>query len=304
MLAIDILSPCFEFIKKRFFPINKSYWLKLGFVSLISTRSGVNTQIGRGINSFSKFGNFIKKYWVFLLGISGIGLVLGFLWNIVQNTFLFIFLDSILKGKVKIKKGFGKHVKKGVSLFYFQLLIGLAFLLLISIIALPAIIVYFSGNTPSGIATVLYIIVAVLVFFLMLMTVICINLLVYYLVIYEMYISNLKFKPALRNTIDLCKKEYKEVLMFILFKVLISIGAGVTIILILIPVLIIFMIIAGIFAVPLILVGNLVIGLIIGLPIAIILFLVFIYTMAVVNVPVTGYLQYYSYRFMKEVKKL
>ena len=135
--ATDIIEDSFNRTREALFkPFNLKKWLKLGFVSFMGARQGNlnNFRLDNSFNKVSNISNFIKKWWAPLLGF---GVMIGVIWSVLQSIFYFVFIDSIVKNKVEIKKSFKKNGYVGISLFLFRLTIGMIFLTIIGLLSLP-----------------------------------------------------------------------------------------------------------------------------------------------------------------------
>jgi uncharacterized Tic20 family protein len=146
-----ILPTAIQSSKKLLFPFNLRYWLKLGFVSLLSTYgqgtairfnynfsgssdlnkglSGNETAItGKVISNFSNF-NIITGF--IALGIFMFSIFM-LIWNYLTSIFTFIFIDVLANKNYTIKESMRKNSYKGMSLFFFKVIMFFVFLIIVS----------------------------------------------------------------------------------------------------------------------------------------------------------------------------
>jgi len=320
--ATDILGKCVDETKKLFFPVRIKYWLRMGFISLFSGRSG-GGRGGNGYNSsnsggpnedFSAFFNnlkteatsFFTQYGVFI----GVGIF--FLWLIslffvyLNSVFTFVFIDGIVKKDITIKKGWKDNKKQGVSLFALRFVLGLVVLLLFLLIASPVLFYLFTGNISNFNFWLL--IPMILLFILLILVLAIFWFLVYDFVVPIMYFKKKSFFSAWNYFKKIAKKKKLEIFIYWLMKIALSIGIGIISIFLFIPLFIILLIIA----IPFVLIGvglylliNLLgqaAAILTVIPYGIIVVFLFIYLISVVYVPFKAFMTKYSLEMVKKLE--
>lgn len=310
-LATDLIDDSFKKTKQRFLPFSKE-WFKLGLVSLLSSSGG-------GGGNFSNISNvsdlpgvkdFVKNNLGFILTGAGIATLVGLLWRIITLTFTFIFIDSVITSKTRIKEGFKKHINKGVSVFLLLLLIGLGNLILLGLVSLPILIPLIKNfqNLSIDHFSIPYIIFFAVFFVLDIIVFGLINWFIGNLVIYDMYRKNNFVIDSMKRGLYLLKNDFVEVLVFFLMKIVLGIGAGLIIMLVFFILLIPFGLIGVIFVILfvwLIAAGSVatLLWIIPAIIIGLILLLLFSYTLNVAVLPVNGFFINYTYNFVNELSK-
>ena len=249
--AFSLFTPAFDRMQKILFPIDFRYWFKLGFVSAFS----VGGSLGGGGGGRSSFpgsmpistnsttrnitGNAISNYsekgilWGILGALALLASIVLLILTFISSIFSFIFIDALVKKKFTIRDGWKKHYSKGVSFFWFRILVGFISLAVTVIIFLPFIISLFRAGfvdyftqtsllsifidlLPSFIVFILW--WAVLSFFLML---------VYDFAIMEQYFHAQSTKSALQKILRSVKHQKGETAVYTLAKIVFKIGTGI-----------------------------------------------------------------------------
>ena len=134
------------------------------------------------------------------------------------------------------------------------------------------------------------------------------NFFVYNFVIIDMYHRDTRFMNAFSKMFKIVKKEWVECLIYFLLQIAFGIASAMLMFFALIILIILFLVVAGIFVVFFIVLAKInsflmILSIVIGGLLAILFLLFFIYTMAVVTVPVPSFFLYYSYLMVTELKK-
>lgn len=312
-IATDIISDSIQETKKTFFPIDKKFWLKIGLVSLLDHRGSSNFNF-RGTRmanpgEFTKFTTFIKTHIGLILGISSGVIILSLLFSIISFTFNFVFLESLFSRRVLIKKYFNKFVRKGLSLFWLNLVLNAANLVFLLILGMPLIIPLIKnwGSLSWSQFSIPYLIFFVIIFILDLIIFVLIDFVINNFIVVDMYTRNTTSFQSLNKMLKLIKIEFFESFIYLLMKIVLGIATAIISLVVGLISLLAIVIIGIILALILYLIylglpQAKIILIIIGIIIAILLMLILIYAIAVILSPIEGFYYTYSYKFFKELK--
>lgn len=303
--AIDLINPCLNKTKNRFFPIKVKEWFKLGLVYLLSNKGGGGGFSGVNFN-VPGTGEFVRRNIGIILGVGGIFAILGLLWRIISLTFSFVFIDEVVSRKNEILKGFKTHFRKGFSVFLFTLAVTIINLLIIGLLALPLIypLIENIGNLSLEMINIPY---AILFALIVIVNIIFISILFWIvnnLVIYDMFRKNKLVLESLGRSLFLIKNNFLEVFLFLLFRFLLGIVAGIISLFAALILLIPFALVGVILAIPFIMLGFTgameisILLMVIGAIVGFVLLFLFVYLLNVVLLPVNGFFTLYNYNFV------
>ena len=329
--AFDYISPSIDDVKKLLFPFSLGKWMKLGFVSLLAYsggNSGFNTpkanfggsnssSMSRSMNDIT--GDAIKGtkdslgilYYI-VFPIILLFIIFGFIMTYVTSVFSFIFIESLVKKEVLIKKSWQNCKSMGFSFFLFRVVIGLMVLGAIVLALLPLIIplvqqgvtAYFENFSIWNIAWIIPIFILLILFIIIISI---FTTLVYNFSMIHMYYKKIPAWASIKSTFSKMSKAKIPVFIFLLANFVISIAsvffAVILFLILLIPMLIIAIPFTLIF-VWLIITFGWTTSIIVGMVIVSILFLIFlIYVFSVIFLPMTTFSRYFSIRNYKELMK-
>lgn len=310
-IATNIVGNSIEETKKIFFPINRKFWLKIGLVSLLDRRgsSSFNYRVTNP-GELKELMNFIKMHVYQMLAISTGAVILGLLFSIISYTFNFIFLESLLSRKVLIKAYFKKFLKKGISLFWFNLVVSSINLLIVLVFGMPLLITLIKnwGSLSWSQFNIPYLIFFVVLLVLSLIFFGIIDFIINNFVLIDMYTRNVKSFESFKRMLKLIRREPFESFIYLLMKIVLSIATAIISIIIGLAILLAFLIIGGIMALMLYLIylglpqAKLIL-IVLGVILAVALILTLIYAIAVILSPIEGFHYLYSFRFFNELKK-
>lgn len=324
--AFDYISPAIDLTKKLLFPINFKKWLKLGFISLLSSNSGggggvrfPNFNLGpirdfSGVQDNSVTGmavgkltdNASTKWGIFAVILIPIFILIVLLMYI-RAVFTFIFLEAVTTKNISIKKSFSRHNPKGVSLFALNIVVGIITLVIIGLLAVPFVLTFFKGG---GQPLWLSVGIAYLIFAIALIFIYLIALGIFYMIIYDlavplMFFKNLPVMFSLKTVSKNLKRDWVEFIVYILAKIVLAIASAIlaliAIIIVGIPLVIIFILFGILFYfVGVALAWTLPYIVFLGI-VAIIVFILVLYLFAVVLLPISVFFRYYTLLVLEKV---
>ncbi|MBD3203284.1 hypothetical protein GF327_03255 [Candidatus Woesearchaeota archaeon] len=318
--AIDIIEDSFNKTKKLLFPIRKSFWLKMGFVSLFSGRAGSGSySSGYNSNQIESFpedvkstigeinNNFLfnlKKYGYFIGIFISLVLLIVLFFSYIFSIFKFMFIQGVLEKKINIKRSFNKNKKLGASLFVFRIYLGLISIGLMLLIFSPLIFAFLNGALQFF--NYLLLIPMLFSFFILIFIVRIVNFIVMNFLVIIMYNKDVSIRSSWNHFKKITSEKKVEIFLFWIMKIVLGIVGGIAIAIIVIGFLIAFGIIGAILAFIFYFMyaasnSYLILGT--GIVFGVILFLFFIYAVAVVSLPVDVFFQYYSINMIKKLEK-
>lgn len=235
--AFNLIEKSIGKTKKRIFPFSFVEWIKLAIVIFLaglgkgSFSPNINYNIGSGdFSNLNGFGvgesvrKLIREYWIIGGIILSIFFVIGLILSYVGSVFSFIFLDSVTEKKTKFT--WSKNHSKGVSLFWFRLVFGLISLLIIGALAFPYIYFFMIGMPVVASVGWSYIVFSIIAGVVFLIAIWFILLFVYDFVLPYMYKKNVSAWIALNETWKMVGKNKKEVFVYWIARIVMSIAIG------------------------------------------------------------------------------
>jgi hypothetical protein len=317
--AIDIISESFNKTKSLFLPVRPGYWIRMGFISMFSMSnyggSGSTGGTGGGREQLPGFSfsqavtqfnvsalEFLARYGLFI----GIAMIFFYLISLVftfiSSVFSFMFIEGVAKKEIRIKRSFVKNVHSGLSLFYFRFVLGIVSLIVLSLIFAPLLYSFFTNNLVNFNLWLLIPIIISLILYVFLVSIVL--FLVYDFVLPIMYFRKLSFGKAWRRFVKFGKLNKLEIFVYWIIKLVLSIGAGVISLLLLIPVFI-GIVILGLIGLMLFFVFQLLAGqtaaIIIVAPYALISLAFLVVMTATIFVPIPAFFRIYSIEMVKKL---
>lgn len=311
-IAVDLIRDSMQETKKIFFPINKKFWLKIGLVSLLAHKGSSGFNFNYRIfnpGEFSGAINFLKAHLKLILGVSSGLVILGLLFSVISYIFSFIFLESIFSKKVLIKDYFKKFFRKGLSLFWFNFILGIINLVFLFALGLPLLIPLIKnwGNLSWSQFSIPYLIFFAAMFILDLIVFSLIGFIITNFVLIDMYTRDITAFASFKKMLKLIKTDFFESFVFWLIKIVLGIATAIIAIAIGLIILLAFVLAGGILALILYVIYSglpqaKIVLIIIGIILAILLILILIYAIAVILSPIEGFYYLYAYKFFNELK--
>lgn len=251
-------------MKKLLFPIKFRTWLKLGFVSLLSSNVGGGSPGGGNGMNFNIPGDFNRDtiktvdargipanstdsavqvslqnakvtlggwyYWIFPIAL--LMIALGLLMSYITSTFSFIFLESLVTRKVQIKKGWHRNKPLGWSFFLFRIVYGLIVLGIIILFSLPFLIPMMTRGFSEYFDSFQFISFVWLIplGFLFLLVLILAGVaysLIFHFSVVHMYFTKRPAKQSIKETFRKIWKKKIEVFVFLIARIVIGIVMGI-----------------------------------------------------------------------------
>jgi hypothetical protein len=257
--AFDLFDPAFNKTKELLFPIDLKYWIKLAFVSLLSS----GNSYGSGLRS-SSFnlpsqtsrestneitGNVVSGLDKVTFGLIGgllvVGTLLLLLFKYITSTFTFIFIEAVIKKNFTIKESWRNNKGNGLSFFGFRLISGIVFLGVSALIFLPILVRIFKigfetffdtlSITSLGAFILFFILFLIWVFlFSTFMTFVSNFSLI------DMYKNSVGITRAIKNTFGLMRSQKLESFVYFVAVIVFGVVVGIISLLILLPFLLVF----------------------------------------------------------------
>jgi hypothetical protein len=277
--SFNFITPCIDDMKRLLFPFRMKYWLKLGFVAMLSGNGRMSGGGGGGNGSNFRIpvrslstgtgsketasqtaneitGSAVESvksslggwYYAILPAILII-LLFSLIMSYINSVFNFIFLEALDTHKVLIKRSWRRNQGVGWSFFLFKLVFGLFVFAVLALLMLPMIIQMiqqgFMGFFENfQIMNLLWMIPAFLVMMIFLIMVGVFMSLVYNFSVVHMYFHRLPAVASIRATFRHMRKKKVEVLVFLLARLVIGIVLSIIGALIILVLLLIFLVIA------------------------------------------------------------
>ena len=328
--VIDAVDKAYGRAKKCLFePFDFWKWMKLAIIVLLIGGSGGN--FNGGGNSYSSddyifsdsgpvesfdeaFGGFIDQIFTdpnmgLVIGAIVFIFILALFLAYVSNVMEFVFVESLVSNDVRFWEYSRKYLRKGLGLFVFRILVGIVLLAIIALMALPFVLpmIGSSGDFEeimmSNILTVISLLISVI-----LVTAIIggiISSFVNLSIPVAIYTESGIFR-AFSNVLGQFRKEWKQIIVYWLGRIVLSIIVGIIIGIILLVV----MIVAGLFillvdgliyfALSAALAGSDTIIWMILVPIILIQIILFIFLLAFVGLPASVFMKYHMLTFLQQ----
>lgn len=296
-----------ERTKDLLFPINLKYWMKLGFVSLLSAKSSFVRGLGSSNfnipqtreNAATITGNAIsnleKTNYGLFGGIFFIATILFIIWKYITSIFTFIFIEAAINKEFSIKQSWRKNKPSGSSFFLFRILTGLIFLIVSLLIFSPLIVKilqigftnYVQQTSSAAVWGTFFIYLILFLLWSLIFGVFMLFVNNFSLI--DMYKNRINITSAIKNTFNQIRLQKLEIFIYVLASFLLSIGIAILAFLVLIiPIILFGLIGVGLFFLLFILSKVLAF-------ILIILYVIFlVYLFVVILLPFTVFMRYFS----------
>lgn len=303
MIASELIDSSIEKTKKLLLPFNFIVWIKLAVLVLFVSSSGgnFNSRVG---NMDSGVIEYILTHWELILTLAIIGLLFGLAFMFLKSVFQFCFLDSVTKKKVMVFGYFSRNLEKGFSLFLLNLVVGIISLAVIGVIAYPFIKVFLLGN--GNFSQLLNFLPLIIIGVLAILVMIAVGLLISIFTIYYMFINKKRAWYSFKKVFSLFRKEWKEMIVFLLLNFVLGILVGIIMFVIFLAVAFTAVLIAGFFFLmgfilykiaSVLLVFLIVMAVLLG----IVLLIILIAALLMASVPFATFFAYYRLDFMKNL---
>lgn len=242
--AVEAIGPAWRhMVKVLFRPFKIGKWLKLGLVAfLVALGSGGGGSFNIPTNAIRqdnfpahKIQSIIE--WVtshltliIILVVVAV-LVISIIWMIViyfSSRFTFVYLDSVVRKQVEIKRAYKENRISGWSYFLWRIIFGpTALLVIMLLVGAAGLGIYFLVKVQGFTAlAIILIILAVLIFIVLMIIAALIALLTNEFVVPIMYLRQLKVLKAWRVLLDLLKPNKTQFFVYLIFKILLGLAAG------------------------------------------------------------------------------
>ncbi|MFH0860975.1 MAG: hypothetical protein V1921_07225 [Candidatus Altiarchaeota archaeon] len=315
--ALELIEPAVKKTKDlllKDFQIR--FWLRMGLVVFLMTSLDSGLNVSRSLSSEELDARFSGLAFpliiLFVVTIICVALIFG----IVSSIASFVFLESVMSGRVSIREGFKKHFRRGLSLFAFRLLIGIAVVVVVVLLAIPVILLSSHGLGTGFLILLAYLVPAFGVFIAVITVAALVDSFTTDFVIVFMLEKGDGIIASWKRLTAVIRAERMQFLVYVIVKLVLKIVAG---ILSLIVSLIILLAAAIILGVPLLVIGMLLYkfsgfnimalkaaGLIIlpvillGVIIALAIIWLLAYAIIVVTLPLPVFFRYYSLMFIEK----
>jgi hypothetical protein len=240
---IEIFAPfgaAFQWMTRMLFqPFDFKKWLVVGFAAFLANLSG-NTSFNYTPNvggkndwnwNFRSMTHDGSNEW---LASCGVPLLIGLVLLVIAIAIAvywvgcrgrFIFADCIVRNRGAIAEPWREYSREGNSFFLFSILVGLISLVIIALVSVPVWLPFAQGWTEGAgfVATMTVGIVVLLAVILLLAATLS---LIYQLMIPVMYRQRCRALPAFREVIGLIRSNPAPMILYLLFFIVLCLGAG------------------------------------------------------------------------------
>ncbi len=320
--ATDIIGTSFDRTKELFFPIRPKYWLRMGFISLFAgqgsggnfngsnySRPGSGGPGGSFSDAVTKFNTealaFLSQYG-FVVGIAFvIFYAISLFFVYINSVFTFMFLDGVVKKDIKIGKSFSDNNSSGTNLFFLRFILGIVFLLIMLLILSPLLIAFISNQLANF--NLWLLIPMFLTFFVVAILFGLFWFFVYDFVVPIMYFKKQPFSPAWKHFKKIALKNKLEIFLYWLLKIVLGIGAGIMSLVVLLLIILVSLLFVGLGVLMFLglkALAGVMFATIIMVILGVLFFLLWIYAISVVLVPIPAFFRIYSLEMLKKLKAI
>lgn len=272
--------------------------------------TGLSDLPGGAASSLSHIGNYVYEHLSMLIvGIIAFLLLYIIIMSLIGSVMEFVFVESLVSNDVQLIRYFSRYFGKGITLLIFKLILSLILLIPIGILALIFIMLVGADIYNGGILFSILFITAFL--FLLLLFVVLATMVFSFLsmaVPVSMYTGKSIF-DAFGNVLQQFRADWKQIFIYWIGRGLLSIAAG------------IITTIAGLIGAVIMLIAFLVIDLILYLaftavlpetgawiapvwiiliPVLIVEFIILLFAMAFISMPVRVFMKYHMLSFLEK----
>jgi hypothetical protein len=239
---IEIFKPfgeAFGVMKKILFqPFDLGKWCVIGFAAFLANLGGgfnfrYNYNQRSDLREWHGFQNLIDEinqipHWIIVLGVGSLvtlilAIAVVFAWLRARGRFMFI--DCIVKNRGAIAEPWREFRQEGNGYFLFSLLIGCAFLVIVTLLALPFLLPIVRGVTFLHLHDVYLISMIVLWAVVFLLLVVAWALVAHFMVA-VMYRRRCRAHEAFRMALSLIASYPGEITLYCLFWIVLVLGAA------------------------------------------------------------------------------
>lgn len=153
LYALDDVGDAFEVTSEFLRPVEARTWAKLALVVLFIGGAGGNvtslqSSAGGSAGQISDVSAG-PEVWLLVAAIVGVVLVVGLVFVLVGSILEFVFVESLRREEVTLRRYWGKRWRQGVRLFAFRVALGLVLLGGVALLA-ASIVLPLVGLDPLG----------------------------------------------------------------------------------------------------------------------------------------------------------
>ncbi len=261
--------------------------------------SGLIDILGNLYDQLTSYPNWllIASFVAFILVFI---LIMGFIGSIME----FVFVESLVRNDVRIREYFSSYIGKGISLFFLRIIMFILLILLVAIIVLPVTLLLISGDgEPGGLSMILVILSIIAAILVLVVAGGILGSFISMSVPVSMYPGSGLFS-ALQNVFLQFRNDWKQMLIYCIGRAILGIAAAIVVtILALIGIIVLGIVLLAIdiilyFGLDIIL-SDTAIWLVL-IPILIAEFVIFLFSMAFISMPVTVFMKYHMLSFLEK----
>jgi hypothetical protein len=317
--AVEAIDEAMDRTKSMLFPIQRGLWLRLALIVLLAGwglgGNGFNFNSGfpsgdRGESGLDNAQMGPEVITIILLVVAlavFIALVLGYIGAVMK----FGFIKALLSGEAKVVDYLKEYAERGLYVFIFNLIVGIAFIA--SLVATGLLLYLMFGTSDSDIAKIGGILIFFIVFFAVLMIALVFFWLEDEFAIPLMYANNQGIVSAVKDTLKLTVDKFWQITIFSLLQFAFAMVGGIIAMIISLPLIIVFIaavIFAAIVAAAALGLSSLaditmtpvvLAAIIVGVVLLIAISLAISYLIALVTLPITVFMRFYSLIFLQRI---
>ena len=238
---VEIFAPfgaAFDWMKRMLFqPFDFKKWLVVGFAAFLANLSG-NTNFNFTPNlgddkdwSFRSITHNGSNEWLtscalpLLIGLVLLAIAIAIVVYWVGCRGRFIFTDCLVRNRAAIAEPWREYSREGNSFFLFSLLVGLICLVVIAILSIPVWLPFAQG-WAEGAGFVFTLTVGIVVLVAVIVLLAMAFSLIFQLMVPVMYRQRCQALPAFREVIRLILAQPGPMILYLLFFIVLCLGAG------------------------------------------------------------------------------
>ncbi|WMW22904.1 hypothetical protein RE476_03510 [Methanolobus mangrovi] len=326
--VIDAVERAMERTRTCLFePVDIWKWLKLTIIVLFigggfssgGNGGSYNNYDGSG-SGFSRipqgFIDVVTNFYEHLMSYSGVTLlilaiILIFLFilllSLIGSVMEFVFVESLVRNDVRIREYFSRYLMKGVALFILRILIGLGTLLFFVILALP--LLFMTGIMNEGIdrlggASIMLLVMGLIaILFIVAIIAGIIGSFINLAIPVSMY-SKRSIYSALSQVLGQFRHDWQQIVVYWVGRLILAIAAGILVAILgliaiialgILLLIVDFILYFGFSAI----IANTTVWLLF-IPILLVEFIIFIFVMTFVGMPVKVFMKYHMLTFLEK----
>jgi len=250
--SFNLVGESINRTKKRLFPFQFKEWFKLGIISAIAGMSfgsgfnfsnQVNSSKDLGDSFFSSIRDYITNHGFIFGIIFSLFILISLFFSYIQSVFTFIFVESLVEKKARF--AFSKNNSKGVSLFYFKVILGLISLGIFAIVFSPYIYNFIIGNPVLSSVSKTYFIIALSITFVYSVLIYFLSLILYDFTVPYVFTKGEPVWQSFKKIWKIISKNKKESLVYWLSRIVLGIATGLCVLIIFIVLFFLLILILG-----------------------------------------------------------